>query len=134
MTPQKIRYKVRVEDDRNSKPLPHEKATAEILAKHFKSDVIFLRRAFCATPDIYVLKTNARWELKSPLGGGKRTIQNNLRGASRQSENIIIDLSRSKLNAKQGISRVNEFLNSGPTKIKRLKIITKSKKIIDIKG
>ena len=85
------------------------------------------------TPDLYVIKTGVCWELKSPLGGGKHTIQNNLRYASVQSENIILDLSRAKLSDKQGISRAKEFLKKESARIKRLKVFTKTGEIIDLR-
>ncbi|MBQ3445646.1 hypothetical protein IJG29_02895 [Candidatus Saccharibacteria bacterium] len=126
------KYDVHIEDSCTSKPRPHEKCAASILANHFKSDVIFLKTRQSKNPDLYVIKTNIRWELKSPIGKGKRTIQNNLREANKQSENIIIDFSRIRLSEKQGISRTKEYLRTERHSIKRLKIITKSHQIIDI--
>ncbi|MBQ3263779.1 hypothetical protein IJH06_01570 [Candidatus Saccharibacteria bacterium] len=126
------KYIVHVEDDRNSKPRPHEYATAEFLAEYFQSDIVFLKRHQSKNPDIYVLKTNVRWELKAPTGSGKHTIQNNLRDAGRQSENIILDFYRIGLSEKQGISRVNEFIRTERHGIKRLKILTKHNGVIDV--
>ncbi len=126
-------YLVHIENDKNSKPRPHEKATANILAQLFKSDIIFLRRAQSKTPDLYILRTNARWELKSPTGGSKHTIQNNLRNTDGQSENVILDLTRAKLTDKQGISRAKEFIKAERYRIKRLKVLTKRHELIDIK-
>ena len=125
-------YKIHIEEDGKSKPRPHELIVAEILSEYFKSDVIFLRRISSKTPDLYILKTNIRWELKSPEGAGKHTIQTNLRNASKQSENIILDLHRSKLTKEQAISRTNDFIKNEHSKIKRLKIITKSDQVIDV--
>ena len=129
-----VKYKVRYEESGESRPRPHERRIAELLTGHFKSDIIFLRRYSSKTPDLYVLKTNIRWELKSPEGGGKHTIQNNLRSIDRQSENVIIDLSRSKLTDEQGISRTKEFLSKESSRIKRLKIVQKNGTVLDIKG
>lgn len=125
-------YHVHIEDSRTSKPRSHEELAASILANYFKSDVIFLRTRQSKNPDLYVIKTNIRWELKSPIGKGKRTMQNNLREANRQSENIIVDFSRIGLSENQGISRIKEYLRTERHAIKRLKIITKSHQIIDI--
>lgn len=127
-------YAVHYEETGTSSPRPHEKKIAKAIANYFQSDVIFMRRTLSKTPDLYILKTNIRWELKSPEGGGKRTIQNNLREASWQSENILLDLSRAKLTDEKGISRTKEFLKKERPKIKRLKIITKKLKIMDIKN
>lgn len=128
-----LKHNVYVEDSKDSKPRPHERKAAEIIANYFKSDIIFVRRLQSKTPDLLVLKTNIRWELKSPIGGGKHTIQNNLRNADSQSENVILDLTRSKLTDKQGISRAKEFTKKERSRIKRLKILTKEKHLIDIK-
>lgn len=128
------KYIIHIEDKKESEPREHEKRAARIVADYFKSDIIFLRRASSKTPDLYVLRTNVRWELKAPLGGSKHTIQNNLRDTDGQSENVILDLSRAKLTDTQGISRAKEFLRTERSRIRRLKIITKGKKIVDIKG
>ena len=128
------KYIIHIEDKKESEPREHEKRAARIVADHFKSDIIFLRRASSKTPDLYVLRTNVRWELKAPLGGSKHTIQNNLRDTDGQSENVILDLSRAKLTDAQGTSRAKECLRTDRSRIRRLKIITKGKKIVDIKG
>ncbi|MBQ6414041.1 hypothetical protein IJI28_00225 [Candidatus Saccharibacteria bacterium] len=70
------------------------------------------------------------WELKSPLGNGKRTISNNLREASSQSDKIILDLTRCKMNNIRALSRVNGFLESGDAHIKKLLVIDKRKKVL----
>ena len=128
------RYKIHIEEDGKSRPRPHELIVAEVLAEHFKSDIVFLRRMASKTPDLYILKTNIRWELKSPEGAGKHTIQTNLRNASKQSENIILDLHRSKLTKEQAVSRTNEFIKNEHSRIKRLKIVTRNNRVIDIIG
>ena len=127
------RYMVHYEESGKSEPRSHEKLLAQSLADYFGSDIVFLRRFSSKTPDLYVLKTNIRWELKSPLGGGKHTIQNNLRATDGQSENVILDLSRAKLTDAQGISRAKEFIKGERTRIKRLKVFTKKGIVIDIK-
>ena len=127
------KFKVAYEESGGSKPRQHERETAELLAQHFQSNLIFMRRYSSKTPDLYVLKTNIRWELKSPTGGGKHTVQNNLREASKQSENIILDLTRSKMTDIQGISRAKEFISNERSHVKRLKVLKKDGTIIDIK-
>lgn len=112
-------------------PREHEKHAARIIAEYFRSDLVFVRKGPSSTPDIKILKTNQVWELKSPLGNGKRTMANNLREASGQSKNIILDLSRCKMNNKNALSRVRGFLNSGDSHIKRLLVIEKNGKVID---
>ena len=125
-------YKIHIEESAKSHPRPHELAAAEAIANHFKSDVVFLRRMESKTPDLFILKTNIRWEIKSPEGSGKHTIQTNLRNASNQSENIILDLHRTKLTPDQAISRVREYISNEHSKIKKLKILTKDNQILDI--
>ena len=60
-------------------------------------------------------------------------MQNNLREASKQSENIILDLTRSKMTDIQGISRAKEFISNERSRIKRLKVLKKDRTVIDIK-
>lgn len=127
------KYIVHVEEKKESRPRPHETEAAEKIAQIFKSDLVFMRRRASKTPDLYVLRTNKMWELKSPKGGSKYTIQNNLRETDGQSENVIMDLTRAKLSDKQGISRAKEFIKKERSRIKRLKVLKKDGKIIDIK-
>lgn len=125
--------KYRIIQDLNEADPPkgHEKKVAKILAEHFESDLVFIRRGPSSTPDIEVIKTGQVWELKSPLGNGKRTMANNLRDASRQSKNVVLDLSRCKMNNQNAFSRIRGFLNSGDAHLKRLLVIDKGGKVID---
>ena len=127
------KYEVFIEEGGKSGPRQHERRLAQIVADYFESDVIFLRRRSSKTPDLYIIKTHIRYELKSPQGGSKHTIQNNLRAVDGQSENVILDLSRAKLTDEQGISRAKEFVKSEHSRIKHLKIFTKSGRMVDIK-
>ena len=126
-------YEVYFEERGKSKPRSHEERIAKFVANNFESDIVFLKRYSSKTPDSFVLKTNLRWELKSPQGGGKHTIQNNLRSTDGQSENVILDLSRAKLTDEQGISRAREFVKEERSRIKRLKVLTKKQIMVDIK-
>ena len=67
----KNNFFVHVEDNKKSKPRPHEEIAARIIARYFQSNVVFLRRLESKSPDLFVLKTNVRWELKSPIGNFK---------------------------------------------------------------
>jgi Contact-dependent growth inhibition CdiA C-terminal domain len=124
------KYQVIVQTDLADAPKEHELSAALILADHFKADVIFLRPERKKTPDIDVNGT--KWEIKSPTGNGKKTIDNNLRAAHKQSRHVVLDLRRAKLHQSKAIARINYYLSAGPHKIKHLKIITKTHKIIDI--
>jgi len=42
--------------------------------------------------------------LKSPLGNGKKTIENNMRTARKQSKNLAMDFSRMKLHQTKALS------------------------------
>ena len=92
-----------------------------------------MRRHQSITSDLYFLKTNTRWEFKSPTSGSKHTIQNNLRDAGGQSENVVLDLSRAKLIDRQGVSRAKEFIREERSSLKYFKILTRTKKLVDIK-
>ncbi|MCL2869555.1 hypothetical protein FWF48_01985 [Candidatus Saccharibacteria bacterium] len=117
------------------KPRPdkYEESIAELMAKYFKSDVRFIKRASTTTPDVVVLRYNQQWEIKNIRGNSKRTIQNNLRTADNQSENIIIGLSRTKMTTKQAEGRINEFLRTGSVKIRRILLVTKKQIVLVIK-
>lgn len=104
-------------------PKDHEMSATLILAAHFKADVVFLRPERKKTPDIDVNGT--KWEIKSPTGNGKKTIDNNLRAAHKQSRNVVLDLRRAKLHQSKAISRINYYLAAGPHKIKHLKLSPK---------
>ncbi|MCA9344016.1 hypothetical protein KC947_03650 [Candidatus Saccharibacteria bacterium] len=122
------RYEVIVKTDPQDAPKEHEMSAAVLLAYHFKADITFLRPEHKKTPDIDGIK----WEIKSPKGGSKKTIENNLRLARRQSKHIVIDLRRSKLHQARAIARIQFYLGTEAHNIKQLKIITKTRKIIDL--
>lgn len=124
-----MKYKVIVKTDLTDRPKDHELSAALILAGYFRADVIFLRPQLDKTPDIDV--DGVRWEIKSPKGDGKKTIENNLRAARKQSLHIVIDLRRIKMHQQKAIARINFFL-SKPNRFKRVLVITKSQKVIEI--
>jgi hypothetical protein len=125
-----MKYEVIIKTDLADSPKEHELSAALILAYHFKSDVVFLRPERKKTPDIDV--SGVLWEIKSPRGNSKKTIENNLRTARKQSENIVIDLARSKMHYTRVIARAKFYVRTEAHNIKHLKIITKTQKIIDI--
>lgn len=80
-------------------------------------------------PDIRM--DGLEWEIKAPKGEGKSLIKNTLQKAAKQSGNVIIDLRRTKRYQDKCITEINrEFKLSAS--LKRVKIITKSGKLIDI--
>ena len=83
----------------NSRPKPFELETAYVLVKS-GLDVTFLSyKADGKNADIRF--DRLIWEIKTPLGCGRRTIENLLRKAKSQSENIIFDIRRTKLSVKE---------------------------------
>ena len=80
-------------------------------------------------PDIVM--DGMEWEIKCPEGGSKRTIENNMRMALLQSNNVIFDLRHMRLSESIGISKLEkEFkLNS---KLKKLYIIRKNGSLISL--
>jgi hypothetical protein len=107
------------------------KAALIVANEYFKSEVIFLRPEVYKTPDLKVKGT--KWELKSPLGNGKKTIENNMRAARKQSKHLVLDFSRMKLHQAKAISNINYYLkNSGSNQFKRVVVITKDRKILEI--
>jgi hypothetical protein len=126
------KHRIIVPNDVKPKPEKHELEAAEIISEHFKSDVEFIKRANGKTADIKVVATGANWEMKSPKGNGKNTIQNNLRKADDQSPNVVLDLCRIKLHQTNAINRAKYELSKA-NKIKQLLVITKSKKVLVLK-
>ena len=112
-------------------PSAPELSAATILADYFKRDVHFeARHGNLKTADFRI--GGALWELKSPLGRGKRTIQNNIRKANQQCANIVVDLRYCKINEEQAIQRVRyEVLRM--TSIKKVLVITKDIRVLAIK-
>jgi glucan biosynthesis protein len=124
-------FKVIIKTDIIDSPKEHEIRAALIVAnKYFKSDVIFLRQETYSTPDISV--TGKMWEIKSPRGGSKKTIENNLRNARKQSKNIVVDFSLMKLHQTKAISNIKFFIKNDSGRIEKLIVITKDKKILEI--
>lgn len=111
------------------RPRPHEIEAAEILVKHFRTDVEFIPTANSSTPDFLI--DGVVWELKSPQGKGKNNIQRQLKYASKQAQNIVLSAQRSKLH----INRIKGELTIQFKKtrsLKRLLLIDKSGKVIEI--
>jgi len=110
----------------------HEIDTAKILIS-LGHDVIFLvpvGTKGIRTPDIEM--NGRRWEIKCPTGSSKRTIENLYRSAEGQSENLIFNIRGIKLSESVAISIIRREFDHRIRKIKRIIIITKDKKIIDI--
>ena len=113
-------------------PEPHEVDAAKVLAQHYQTTVEFLvpvddyKRK---SADIKMLGTV--WEIKSPIGGTKSTIQNQFRRASKQAKNIILDIRRTKLNYETIDKRVRFELQKHPY-LKKVILIDNFENVIEI--
>lgn len=116
-------------------------ANGVILEKHEMRTVVFLlSRGYnielipksnqhgVHTPDVKML--GLRWEIKCPKGEGKYLIQNTLHRTAHQSPNIILDLHRIKLHRNKCLPEIQKEFNKSKG-IKTIKVITKTKEIID---
>lgn len=109
----------------------HEINAILFLLDYFNTDITCINPGVGKTPDLRI--NNIEWELKSPQGDGIKTIENIIKKAAKQSNNIILDFSRIKMNGNQAISRTRYYLRNNKHGIKRLIVITKNHKIIDFK-
>ena len=109
----------------------HEVNAILLLLDYFDTDITCINPGFGKTPDIRI--KGIEWELKSPQGDGVKTIENILKKATKQSNNIILDFSRIKMNGNQALSRTRYYLHNNKHRIQRLIIITKNHKVIDFK-
>ncbi|MBQ3294385.1 hypothetical protein IJG98_01480 [Candidatus Saccharibacteria bacterium] len=110
----------------------HELDTAYLLAKELgviiepipKSNIKGVH-----TPDIMML--GEKWEMKSPTGDGKWLINKRFHEALHQSPNVIFDLRRMKMSEERAIRELKKEFKLAKA-AKRLLIVTKKQKIIDI--
>jgi hypothetical protein len=71
------------------------------------------------------------WEVKSPTGSSKYTIQNQFKRAAKQSQNLILDSRRLKLHDKYIEKEVDKQMSLRRS-IRKLKLIKKNGSIIDL--
>ena len=69
------------------------------------------------------------WEIKCPIGNGKRTIEKSYHKAALQSKNIIFDLRRISLPEKLAITQLEREFNDKHTI--RLLVITKAGDLLE---
>lgn len=117
--------------DLPQQPEPHEIKAAQILANHFGVQVSFVRiRAGYKTKTPDVMIAGVVWEIKSPTGNSiKSTIKRQFKGL-KQSRSLIIYTVRTKLDDILIIQQVKK--ESTFHRIDRIKIITKTGRVIDI--
>lgn len=114
-------------------PTSDEIAVAEAMSRYFESDIKFIARGISHTPDIYIMRLRQYWEIKNPRGDSPKTIENILRTAQYQSENIIISLARTRMSARQATGRIRQCLSRNHISAKRILIVPKNKKVLAIK-
>lgn len=108
----------------------HEFATVKVFLD-LNFDIELIPRSQIAKyrqPDI--MMGGVAWEIKAPIGTGRKNIENIMQGAAEQSRNVIIDLFRSKMPEDDAINGYKQYFYSSK-RIKRMKIIKKNREIID---
>ena len=125
----KKQYQVIIKTSSNNRPRDHELSAALILTDFFQNDIILLRPIPMKSPDLAVKRE--KWELKSPTGSSKSTIANCFKSARKQSNNIIIDLRRCKLNEQNAKSRIRDAIRKRRRKNGRVLVINKRGKVLD---
>lgn len=124
-------YQIIIPNSLKPHPKQKELTAALILSQHFQANVAFVRSTDARrTADFKI--NGVFWELKSPTGDSKRTIQNNLRSANKQSSNVVIDLRYCKMNSRTAVNRTKNAAATTKS-IKKLLVITKDGKVLVIK-
>ena len=126
----KPKYQVIVKTLPKDAPYDFEMSAALLIANYFKTNVIFLRPIPLKSPDLKI--KNGIWELKSPRGNSKNTISNNIKGARKQSVNIIIDLRRCRLNKNKALANIRNMYKKRKRKTGTYLIIEKNNNILDV--
>lgn len=112
-------------------PEDHELKVAKIFI-NMGADVTFIKPSIgyrAKTADI--IMQGVSWEIKSPTGKSKHTISRHIKYAIKQSPNVIIDASRTKLDDENIENRLRKDIEEHRS-IKRLKLISKTLRVIDI--
>lgn len=104
------------------------------LEKHENDTVVFFTNLGCIvelippvltpnskTPDF--MMDGQAWEMKSPSGNSKNTIERSFRKAARQSENIVLDLRRIKIDTNKALEICEKLFNAS-RRVRRMRVIT----------
>lgn len=115
-------------------PSQEEITCGLILTQYFNSSIkcIPSDNASAKSPDFLVTRLNQVWELKTIRGNSDNTIHHAFERSNGQSENLIINLRKSKMHPKSAIGRIKRELKCGIQK-KRILIITKNNGVVAIK-
>ncbi len=82
------------------------------------------------TPDF--MMDGKAWEMKSPQGKSRVTVEHAFKRAAKQSENIIIDLRRTKIPTDQAKTALEKLFGSS-RRVRNLKVITREQQLLDFK-
>lgn len=126
-----VSHKLIFENSQRQQLRHHEINAILLLLEYFSADISCICPGAGKTPDLRI--KGEEWELKSPQGNGVKTIENILKKAVKQSPNIVLDFSRIKMNGNQALSRTKYYIKNNKHGIKKLIVITKNHKIIDLK-
>lgn len=79
------------------------------------------------TPDFKM--NGVEWEMKSPNGNSRSTIEHAFQIASHQSQNIIIDLRRTKIPDSRALHLLGKLMKTS-RRAKRLGVVSKEQKLL----
>ena len=128
-------FKVITPVDMKPRPDAYEEEVARILARKFQSDILFVPPINSLhAPDLQVVRDGKFWEIKNIRGNAKNTIEDNLKKAAKQSENVVISLLRTKMTPVQAAARIRHNLSRSHGNIKNVILITKGGKTLDFHG
>lgn len=82
------------------------------------------------SPDL--IMDGVAWEVKTPRGKAKTTIERTLHRAARQSENVILDLRLTNLSKSHAIKLVSNFFQNSQ-RIHHIQLIIKPNKLFDFR-
>lgn len=112
---------------------PHELACARTLATAGYT-VEFLRRTSGdRVKSADIVMNGVAWEIKAPKTSNLKHLQLTLRRAAKQSPNVIIDSTRLHAIPDQSVEKELRRLKPLVRSVKRLLLVTKSRKVIDIR-
>ncbi|MBR1627810.1 MAG: hypothetical protein IJ679_00905 [Lachnospiraceae bacterium] len=111
-------------------PEKHELATARFFAQRGR-DVSFICPS--SIPEVYrpdILMDGMEWEIKAPIGSGKKTIERNIHKAVKQSKNIIFDFRRIALPEEKCLSQLEREFNERGY-LRNLLVIKKNGELVE---
>lgn len=124
------KYRVIIPQGVHPVPEKFELSAASLLLNFFQSDITFLPVTSIRTPDIEV--NGEKWEIKSPVGNGKYTIQRQFQRAAKQSQNVIIDARQTRIHIAR-VRREVAYQANLAKSIKQVLLIEKTGKVVRLK-